>query len=117
MKMMKALWAAALLVACAEAPAVGQVSFGFQVGPPPPAFIATTAPVYFQGRPTYWYNGFWQYRDPRGAWQVYRQEPPFLAQRRVNQPPRRVFYENRRSYGRPDIPQVQRGYPQVERPH
>jgi hypothetical protein len=103
MKITRTFWTAALLaVSCVEGgPAAGQVGFSLQVGPPTPEFIATTSPVYFEGHPTYWYNGYWHWRDPRGQWQFYRQEPPALASRRVQRPPRRVFYENQRPWGRP----------------
>jgi hypothetical protein len=110
MKIANAFLTAALLtVGCVEGgPAAGQVGFSVQIGPPPPEFIATTAPVYFEGHPTYWFNGYWHYRDPRGQWLFYRQEPPVLASRRVQRPPQRVFYENQRAYGRPVPPQPRR---------
>jgi hypothetical protein len=49
--------------------------------PPPDAYLATVAPEYFEGRPVYFYNGSWYYRDARG-WNYYRNEPPFLRDRR-----------------------------------
>ena len=41
---------------------------------PPAAFIATTSPAYFDGRPVYWWDGFWFYRDDH-RWNFYRDEP------------------------------------------
>ena len=45
---------------------------------PPAAFIATTLPEYFDGRPVYWWDGFWFYRDGR-RWNFYRDEPQPLS--------------------------------------
>lgn len=59
---------------------------------PSDAFIATTEPVYFEGRATYWYGGRWWYRDGR-RWGHYDREPPNLYQRRISAPPRRRMYE------------------------
>jgi hypothetical protein len=59
---------------------------------PPADFVATTEPVYFEGRPAYWYRGRWFYRD--GArWGSYPREPPALAQHRAQYgtPPRRNY--------------------------
>ena len=64
---------------------------------PPPGYIATTVPVYYQGQPTYWYGGRWVYRDPRGGWGYYRAEPRVLAERRMGAPPVRRSYERGRS--------------------
>ncbi len=30
---------------------------------PPPAYIASAQPEYFEGRPVYYYNNYWHYRD------------------------------------------------------
>ena len=49
---------------------------------PPPAFVASTAPVYYQGRPAYYYNDRWYFRSG-GGWGYYRSEPGYLYQRRV----------------------------------
>src|ERR1700722_14191777 len=44
---------------------------------PPADFIATSTPVYFEGRPAYWYGNRWYYRD--GArWGYYHDEPGYL---------------------------------------
>jgi hypothetical protein len=53
---------------------------------PPDAYIATTAPVYFEGRPMYWYGNRWSYREG-GRWNHYDREPAGLYQRRMQGPP------------------------------
>jgi hypothetical protein len=67
-----------------------------QLAPPPPpdAYIATTQPEYYEGRPVYFYNGNWYYRDERGAWSYYRNEPAYLRDRRAhwNEGNRRYHY-------------------------
>jgi hypothetical protein len=65
---------------------------------PPDAYIATTAPVYFEGRPMYWYGNRWSYREG-GHWNHYDREPAGLYQRRMQGPPVRRAYEPPR--GRP----------------
>lgn len=66
---------------------------------PPPGYVATVSPVYYEGRPAYWYGNRWYYRD--GArWGAYRSEPGYLhnyrvqGNVRVGAPARR--YERRR---------------------
>jgi hypothetical protein len=44
---------------------------------PPPEYIATAEPVYYEGRPAYWYNNRWYYRNG-GAWGYYHGEPGYL---------------------------------------
>src|SRR5678810_1215182 len=44
---------------------------------PPAAYIATSQPEYFGGRPVYWYNNAWYYRD-HNRWYYYRHEPVYL---------------------------------------
>src|SRR5580700_6886196 len=56
-------------------------------GAPPAAFVATTAPVYYDGRPAYWYGNRWYYRQG-AAWGYYRSEPRYLAGRRGYSAPR-----------------------------
>lgn len=56
------------------APAQAQVTV---VVGPPPDFVATTDPVYYDGHADYWYNDQWYYYDG-GAWQVYATEPGYL---------------------------------------
>jgi len=48
---------------------------------PSDAYIATAAPVYYEGVPSYYYGGRWYYRNG-GAWAYYRSEPAYLASRR-----------------------------------
>jgi hypothetical protein len=50
---------------------------------PPDAFIATSTPEYYEGRPVYLYNGNWYYRDEHGGWNYYRSEPQYLHDRRA----------------------------------
>ncbi len=79
--------AAALLVGT---PAVAQWE------PPPPEFIATTEPAYYQGHAAYWYNNHWFWRDDHGSWNHYEQEPRDLADRRAHFPPARRSWQGRR---------------------
>jgi hypothetical protein len=88
----KMLLAAAFTLA---GPATAQINFSVRIGPPPAEYIATTPPVYYEGRPCYYYDGYWRYRDDRGAWRYYTQEPQTLYQRRSREPQRHVYYENR----------------------
>jgi hypothetical protein len=53
---------------------------------PPDAYIATTAPIYYDGYPTYWWHGHWYYRAG-GRWAHYGHEPPVLYTRRIHAPP------------------------------
>ncbi len=48
---------------------------------PPAAYIATVEPEYYEGRPVYYYNNYWYYRD-HGRWSYYRSEPMWLRERR-----------------------------------
>ena len=67
-----------------------------QWAPPPPEFIASTEPVYYEGRAAYWYHDHWYWRDAHGAWSHYDVEPAFLADRRAHFPPARRFWEHHR---------------------
>ncbi len=58
---------------------------------PPEGYIATTEPVYYEGRATYWYGGSWYYRDGN-RWSHYESEPPALQQRRTQAAPVRRSY-------------------------
>ena len=60
---------------------------------PPSVHIATTRPVYYQNRATYWYGGRWHYRDGRG-WHSYSREPRYLRSHRNRH--QRHFYGRRR---------------------
>jgi hypothetical protein len=53
-----------------------------QWAPPPPEYVATTEPVYYEGHAAYWYGNHWSWRDEHGAWNHYDHEPPALAARR-----------------------------------
>jgi hypothetical protein len=83
-------------------PAVGVVALVSLTGapaeaqwaPPPPEYIATTEPVYYEGHPAYWYGGHWFWRDEHGGWGHYDHEPPFLADRRGHSPPVRRSWEH-----------------------
>ena len=70
----------------------GRYPAGYYDDYPPDAYIATTEPVYFEGRAAYWYGGRWYYRDG-GRWGHYDREPPALYQRRMQAPPVRRTYE------------------------
>ena len=52
------------------------------IAPPPPAYIATVQPEYYEGHPVYFYNGNWHYRDGAGHWAYYHGEPAYLHDRR-----------------------------------
>jgi hypothetical protein len=45
---------------------------------PPAEVIASLVPVYHEGHATYYYHGYWHYKDPHGAWAYYHEEPAFL---------------------------------------
>ncbi len=76
-------------------PARAQVVY--EVVFPPPEFVATAVPEYFEGHPCYFWNGYWYWRDARG-WRLYREEPVFLHDRRFAHPAERRFYEGRPTY-------------------
>ncbi len=59
---------------------------------PPDGYIATTEPIYYEGRANYWYGGSWYYRDG-DHWGHYDREPPALQQRRMQAAPVRRSYE------------------------
>jgi hypothetical protein len=61
---------------------------------PPDAYIATTEPIYFDGRANYWYGGQWYYRGAGGRWSHYDHEPPALYQRRMQGGPVRHNFEH-----------------------
>src|ERR1700722_11603847 len=75
-----AAWAAALglgvlgsVSLCASTSSAAQEI----LAPPPPEYIATTEPVYYEGRAAYWYGNRWYSRDG-GAWNYYHGEPGYL---------------------------------------
>lgn len=80
----------------AQVVVTGGVSVGIA---PPAAYIATSAPEYYGGRPHYYYNGYWYYRD-RDRWMYYRHEPEYLRVRRAHwaPPPREHWRYEHREY-------------------
>ena len=62
--------------------------------PPPPEYVATTEPVYYEGRAAYWYNNHWYWHDEHGAWNHYDAEPRFLADHRARFQPVRRSWEH-----------------------
>lgn len=63
--------------------APGEACAQYAPASPPAAYIATTQPEYFDGRPVYWWHHYWYYRDgPR--WNFYNDEPLTLTGRRAN---------------------------------
>jgi hypothetical protein len=46
--------------------------------PPPPHYVATYEPVYYNGYAHYYYQNHWYYRDHGGAWRWYDREPGYL---------------------------------------
>jgi hypothetical protein len=85
-------------------PAAGALAAALFIGapaaaqwdPPPPEFIATTEPAYYEGHAAYWYNNHWFWRDEHGGWNHYEQEPPYLADRRGRFPMTRRSWQGRR---------------------
>jgi hypothetical protein len=62
--------------------------------PPPAAYIATTPPEYFEGRPVYWWHEHWYYRDgPR--WNFYRDGQLTLDGRRASSGHRPRYHYHR----------------------
>ena len=65
-----------------------------QWAPPPPEYVATTEPVYYEGHAAYWYGNHWNWRDAHGGWNHYDREPPALAERRMHAAPVRRSFEH-----------------------
>lgn len=90
----------ALALGLLAAPAQAQIEITIF---PPAIFRATTRPVYYEGRATYWYQGRWYYQEGR-SWRSYRDEPRFLRESRgAKKVPMRKHYEqrkHRRGHGR-----------------
>ncbi len=59
---------------------------------PPAAYIAVNPPIFYEGRPVYWYGSNWYYRDGRGNWNYYRHEPAYLHDHRTHAPVRRPYH-------------------------
>jgi hypothetical protein len=53
---------------------------------PSGTYVSAAPPVYYEGRPVYWYRNHWYYREGRG-WRHYPNEPVVLYQRRVARRP------------------------------
>jgi len=80
-----------LLAACLSSVPARAQDFGY----PPADWLATTTPVYFEGRPAYFWNGHWFYRNG-GGWGWYHDEPGYLRDwRGAHREPERRFYEGR----------------------
>jgi hypothetical protein len=77
--------------ALAAVSAIGSTAAA-QWAPPPPEYIATTAPVYYEGHAAYWYGNHWYWHDEHGAWNHYDHEPAALADRRAHGAPARQSY-------------------------
>jgi hypothetical protein len=88
-----ALPACALLGVGGIAAAQVEVQVGF--APPPPTYVATAEPVYYNGQPAYWYQNHWYWRDGGGRWSYYREEPAFLRDHRMHREPVRHMEEHR----------------------
>ena len=69
------------LTAVAATGCGGEVAVAEPAYYPPAAYVASTAPVYYEGRPAYFYGDRWYYRDG-GGWGYYRNEPEYLRGRR-----------------------------------
>ena len=88
-KMLKGALCVGVVGSCLlAAPAQAQVVVEFV---PPAEFVATAAPVYFEGHAAYWYRNRWYYREGR-AWRYYHEEPAHLRSHRERWEPPRHFY-------------------------
>ena len=85
---MKTLLKLMFVGAMSLAPMAAQAQVEIVVGPPA-AWVATAAPVYYEGRPRYWYGNRWYYREG-AAWRYYNEEPVYL---REYHHPYRHYYE------------------------
>ena len=87
--MLKGVLCGGLIAAClAPAPAQAQIEVRIH---PPAWYVATTTPVYYEGRPAYWYRDRWYYRQGR-QWRDYREEPSYLRGHRERQERNRHYY-------------------------
>ncbi len=92
--MTKRTWMMFAFVGCLAVtaePASAQISITIGL---PPAVIATQTPVYYEGRPAYWYGNRWYYRDAQRHWGYYRNEPPYLRDHRMHHPPPVRYYDH-----------------------
>jgi hypothetical protein len=53
---------------------------------PSDGIVASDDPIYYDGYPTYYYGGYWYYRDVGGHWNYYRSEPGYLRSYRAAHP-------------------------------
>jgi hypothetical protein len=89
LKMLKGILYSGVVAAClASTPAQAQVEVRVY---PPAWYVATTRPVYFEGRPAYWWGDRWYYREGR-QWRHYREEPSYLRERRGGHERDRHYY-------------------------
>lgn len=94
-KLSKGALCVGAVVAClAGAPTRAEAQVRIVISPPA-WFIATNRPVYYEGRPAYYYGNQWHYRQGR-TWHTYRTEPRYLRDHR----PGRHDRHDRRQYGR-----------------
>ncbi len=84
------LWVSVVTASLASSTALAQIQVEIF---PPAAFIATSAPVYFEGHATYWWGNQWYYRDGRN-WRAYREEPAYLHEYRGHHVATRQHYES-----------------------
>ena len=70
---LKSVLCVGVTASCLVAAAPAQAQEGY----PPETYIATSEPAYFEGRPVYYYGGYWYYRDGH-AWRHYASEPYYL---------------------------------------
>ena len=68
----------ALVAPLCAAGALVSADAAAQYPPPPPAYVASYHPIYYNGYAHYWYNSHWYYRDRGGAWRWYDREPEYL---------------------------------------
>jgi hypothetical protein len=84
----KGLLIAGAIAAClASTPAQAEVRIEIS---PPSWYIATSRPVYYEGRPAYWYDNHWYYREGR-SWRTYNDEPRYLREHRGRAPERHYY--------------------------
>ncbi len=94
-----ALAGAGLLSSCWGTVGVADEGYDYGYGYPPNAYVATAAPVYYDGYPNYWWGGRW-YGRYGGGWHAYREEPEYLRSYRTHwASPPRANYGRGQYYG------------------
>jgi hypothetical protein len=91
----KLLSAVLFVAGLAAAPVPARADISIHIGFPPAWFIATTAPVYYDGHAAYWYQNRWYYQDGRN-WRAYDSEPRYLRDYREHHQQSRYHYESQR---------------------